>query len=227
MTSLLSILIYYEYEGLKECVSGHVSVSPHTQDYAVLKKTCDEGVNSGGRSRVSGGGSRTHSPITGPLPHSLIHEQKILDLTNKIIHLLTGEVPIRCQDVTVYFSMEEWEYIEGHKDLYKDVMAEDHQTPSPGKRDLCRDVMMEDHQTPSPGKRDLYKDVMMEEHRNHTSPDGSSRKWPAGRCASPVNPKDRPEKNHNVRQSHQVYSKYLRNDIVTCGTSTHIERYYV
>ncbi|XP_069606579.1 zinc finger protein 182-like [Ranitomeya imitator] len=118
------------------------------EDYTAVKKTSSERC----QDPVSEGWGRPLSPITGPPPHPLIHEdindQKILELTYKMIELLTGEVPIRCQDVTVYFSMEEWEYLEGHKDLYKYVMME---VPQP----LTSPVLSSERTTPERCPRPL------------------------------------------------------------------------
>ncbi|XP_073536693.1 uncharacterized protein [Phyllobates terribilis] len=80
------------------------------EDYLVVKKASSDHC----QDPVSEGWGRPLSQITGPPSHPLIHEdindQKILELIYKMIELLTGE--------------EEWEYLEGHKDLYENVMME-------------------------------------------------------------------------------------------------------
>ncbi|XP_069609018.1 oocyte zinc finger protein XlCOF8.4-like [Ranitomeya imitator] len=80
------------------------------EGYIFTKKTFEEPEISG---NSSGRWSRTQNYIAVS-PHVMTqendNEQKILQLTNKIVHLLTGEV---------------WEYLEGHRNLYMDIIVND------------------------------------------------------------------------------------------------------
>ncbi|XP_073453606.1 uncharacterized protein [Aquarana catesbeiana] len=136
------------------------------EDNIVVKKTSGDGQN----------------PITVPLRSLLVpernNEQKILEVTQKIIELLMGESE-RWSNFNVGIKeeikeeeeeeeddvMKEWEYLEGHKDLYKDVMM--------------------DNQPPL------------------TSPDGSSNENPPERCPRPLYSGVSTQEGHTIPH-HQV-----------------------
>ncbi|CAH2320931.1 oocyte zinc finger -like [Pelobates cultripes] len=84
------------------------------EDYIVVKRS-DNSIIQKSSPCVLKGSYKNQSSSTVSGPHSLIHEgineQKILELTNEIIYLLTEEV---------------WKYLKGQKETYKEVMMESH-----------------------------------------------------------------------------------------------------
>uniref|UniRef100_A0A8C5MJ57 C2H2-type domain-containing protein n=1 Tax=Leptobrachium leishanense TaxID=445787 RepID=A0A8C5MJ57_9ANUR len=90
------------------------------------------------------GSLKTQRLLVEPPPSLLVHErcneQKILELTTKIIHLLTGEV---------------WQYLEGHKDLYNGVIS---RNPHPlNSQDLSEDKTSSETFDPSPPRLEQEK----------------------------------------------------------------------
>ncbi|XP_077127525.1 uncharacterized protein LOC143783123 isoform X2 [Ranitomeya variabilis] len=223
------------------------------EDYTIVKKARSDCVTPG--SYESGGRSRRWSLTTDPPLHSPIHNnnKKILELTNKMIELLTGEVPIRCQDVTVYFSVEEWEYLEGHRDLYKDVMMEDEQPrTSDGSRrrnppERCpRPLYFQDrpegnHNIPGNREGEDVMDIKVEvinELKEETEDNQSYVRNPPQRC--PLYSLDHPEENHSVPENHQgdelrttrgdppsKVKEDIPEDVTTENPSRNIEEYFM
>ncbi|XP_018121565.1 oocyte zinc finger protein XlCOF22-like isoform X1 [Xenopus laevis] len=100
------------------------------EGYTVTKKSGDDmPLPQSCTDCMLGGACRHHvtSPTVAPPPGSVIQKEnakKILELMSNIIQLLTGEVAIRCEDVSLYFSLEEWQYLKGNKSRYREVIEE-------------------------------------------------------------------------------------------------------
>ncbi|PIO29659.1 hypothetical protein AB205_0027690, partial [Aquarana catesbeiana] len=126
--------------------------------------------------KTSGEGQNSNMVPLHSLLFSEISNDKILEVTQKIIDLLTGEggnwshFNIRIKEEIKEEEeeesiMKEREYLEGHKDL--------------------------------------YKDTMMENQPPLTSPDGSSNRNPPERCPPPLYSRDSTQEDHTIPHHHQ------------------------
>ncbi|KAM4692000.1 uncharacterized protein WCC33_016822 [Rhinophrynus dorsalis] len=165
-----------------------ISMRILARNYVVMRSSGDQ-VTHNASPWVPEGYCRTQSSITEPPPVSLKqkrnNKQKIVELTNEIINLLNGEVPIRCEDVAVYFSLEEWEYLEGHKELYKEVKMEDHQPHSSLDESMSKNTP-EEFQTPINSPCFINEDGTVVEYHQEAKFFGPNTAVSQSKCAKTV-----------------------------------------
>ncbi|PIO24000.1 hypothetical protein AB205_0104580 [Aquarana catesbeiana] len=134
------------------------------------------GLSTGSGADVSCAGGVSRGEVGGSAPPpGHCHYGACAQLSSPRMPIITAtqvQVPIRCQDATVYFSMEEWENLIGHKDLYKDVMMENappvksqngSSNGNPPERCPCplysRDSTQEGHTTPYRDQAENLMDI--------------------------------------------------------------------
>ncbi|XP_041419621.1 oocyte zinc finger protein XlCOF7.1 isoform X1 [Xenopus laevis] len=115
------------------------------EGYSVTKKSGDDmPLPQSCTDCMLGGACRHHvtSPTVAPPPGSIIQKEnakKILELMSNIIQLLTGEVAIRCEDVSTRFTMKEWEKLKGKTGVFRAAKAENGQQADVTEEDQRRE----------------------------------------------------------------------------------------
>ncbi|XP_040208037.1 zinc finger protein OZF-like isoform X2 [Rana temporaria] len=178
-------------EGRKEMMEGILSLTMEFiylmtgEEYTMVKKTSGDHVTFSSYSRASEDWRTAMDPPPPFLIPERNNDKKILEIINKITELLTGEVPIRCQDVAVYFSMEEWEYMERNKDtLMEDQLPLTPPDERPNNNIIeiaFPDIEDDDISSDSSGKHSVSSDLHPELHCEDLSspPSTHERFYPA------------------------------------------------
>ncbi|XP_053307088.1 oocyte zinc finger protein XlCOF7.1-like [Spea bombifrons] len=171
------------------------------QDYILIKKPCKCATH-GRAPHLSKGSSRNQNSSQSLTPKEN-GEKKILELTGKIIQLLTGQVSLQCDDLAVYFSVEEWDYVEEHKELYKGVIVDSRQ-PQHSLGDAerrpreWRPIPVFSSDCINPGQSDLKKlPTVNNPQKRPISPVGDEQDCSASRNVG--NPTDVPQPPRDVR----------------------------
>ncbi|KAM5141332.1 gastrula zinc finger protein XlCGF66.1-like [Mantella aurantiaca] len=127
--------------------------------------------------KASGDGKNILLPLHSLLIPERNNEQKILEVTQKMIDLLIGEIG-------------NWSHLNVH--IKEEIKEEEEE-----------DCVMEEWDSIE-GHKDLYKDVMMEKRPPLTSPDGSSNGNPPERCPRPLYSRDSTQQHQEIPQEDQV-----------------------